>query len=248
MEAGTERYADDTVEEVGTASRQSARTTRRGIPRVLPPDAAIEDVRDALALESEERTTALREASQAISRLAAQGEDALRPLRKYARKVEDPVARGVVVASLGTARSDENIRTLAESWSRGATDAERMGALIALAHPQKNESSSPDEATSEVLASLPYQHVALPTSMTVLKAGARFLDRSQGALSQDALPVLLRSIGSHREWAALLVVDEERMCAWYASLPAEDRARVRVEALKHDQLRGNTRRVIEDAE
>ena len=178
--------------------------------------------------------------------------------------MEDPVIRGVVTASLGSERSAANVSALAEAWARGATDAERMGALIALAQPDSASSaasnaaskadsnakakSSRSKARSELLAGLSYDYVDLAPAMSILKAGARFLDGAAGALSQDALPVMLRSIGTHSEWAALLVVDDTRICAWYASLPTGDRARVRAEALKHEQLRATTKAVLRNAE
>jgi len=259
----TETQREHKARTPGTAREgrdEPAAAARRGIPRVLPPDAAVEDVRDALALEGEERATALRAASAAIGRLAAQGREALKPLSSYAKTVEDPVIRGVVTASLGSERSAANVSALAEAWARGATDAERMGALIALAHPHaasnaaSNAASSAEakssrgKARSELLAGLPYDYVELAPAMSVLKAGARFLDGAAGALSQDALPVMLRSISNHSEWASLLVVDDTRMCAWYASLGSEDRARVRAQALKHEQLRGTAKAVIRNAE
>ena len=67
------------------------------------------------------------------------------------------------------------------------------------------------------------------------------------ATAEEALPVLSRAIEVSPKWAALLVEDGERMCAWYRALSDESRREIRTVALRHKQLSRDTRRRIKAA-
>jgi len=245
----------DTPSDSSVAERGAPTATKnrgRGLPRVLPPDAAVEDVRDALALSGVEREQALAKARASISRLSVQGEKVRNGLRRYVESVEDPVVRAVVTSALGRSRDEGNLRWLSTRFAKAATSEERIGALIALADPVQDEDDAaaipPGSARSTLLGDMPYTYVALSTSMLMLKSGARFLDTSDGASAEEALPVLSRAIEVSPKWAALLVEDGERMCAWYRALSEESRREVRAVALKHKQLPRATRRRIKAAD
>ena len=250
--AGSEGDAPPDPSAAERGAPTATKNRGRGLPRVLPPDAAVEDVRDALALAGVEREQALAKARASIARLAVQGEKVLNGLRRYVASVEDPVVRGVVTSALGRARDEENLRWLTTRLAKAATSEERIGALIALADPGQDEGDAaaipPGSARSTLLGDMPYTYVALPTSRLVLKSGTRFLDTSAGASAKEALPVLSRAIEVSPKWAALLVEDGERMCAWYRALSEESRREVRAVALKHKQLPRDTRRRIRAAD
>lgn len=170
-----------------------------GVPRILPPDAAIEDVRDALTLEdTAARAEALRAAGGALGRIA-QTPRVLQGLQKYVRTVSDPRVRAVVYAALGANTSGIARAWLAEQLQRETTPAARLGALLGLAHD-----AEASERTAEVLGGLPYRAGALPARLDVREALgealAAFAEEAGQAAARDALPVLRETVRRHPTW------------------------------------------------
>lgn len=273
-EEGSDPERDDPFTEAGPARAEGARPAavgpdsgqaplrrrsnpwshaqRTGLPRVLPADAAVEDVRDALARSPEERGDALELARDAMLRLASEGEPIVRGLRTYADAVEDEVVRGIVLASLGTLRTEAHRHWLCEQLENAPTTAERMGALIALAQPRdprlSKRKGSPGWAEAPLLGGLAYYYDAFPPSPAAIKAVAHWLRRGKAAEARAGLPIVLRCVRAYDTWAALLVGEDGRMQPWFSLLSVPDRAHVKSAALAHGKLKAQARAVITSAE
>ena len=217
---------------------------RDGVPRVLPPDAAIEDVRDALALaDAAQRARDVQAAYEAVARVAADP-DVIRELQRYVGRVEDPVARGIVLAALGANRHAGNIDWLAQQLLSGKTEEDRLGALLGLAWDEYEEGSELT-STSALLAGIEFPVAPLPELPVALKGTADWLDRAGEKAATDALDVIATSVEHSVEYAALLVVEGKRVCRVYAGLGQGQRATLRAAALAHAALPGSVRRVLE---
>lgn len=215
---------------------------RDGVPRVLPPDAAIEDVRDALAQKGAARTRDVQAAYAAIARIANEGYEILRGLQRYVSDVEDPVVRGIVLAALGANRDPRNLTWLASRLRFGVSSAERVGAFLGLAY-----GSSDVKATCNALGGITHPVGPLPTSRTVLESVAGWVDRETSASAADGIVALLFSVERDVDVAALLVVDGTRPCKLYTDLSSATRTVLRAAALKHKALPGAVRRVLTNA-
>ena len=252
LEADTEQdpTATDVAAPTTPAGPAEAGLDREGpgLPRVLPPDAAVEDIRDALSLEGAARSEELQRAVAAIGRLAIDGPAVLQGLRTYAASVEDARVRGCVLASLGTERNESHRVWLRTRMESAPTAEERLGALIALAHPprtRKRMLPAPEEATASCLGGLRYTFVPLETDPRLLAAAHTLLDETPKGAATEVLPILRASIRSSSAWAELLTADGTTTRAWLRALPEELRAQVVREALQHETLSPKTRRVLE---
>ncbi|MDF1701764.1 MAG: hypothetical protein P1V36_11465 [Planctomycetota bacterium] len=171
--------------------------TAHGVPRILPPDAAIEDVRDALALgDADARTAALAAAYGSIGRIAA-GPRILAGLQRYAIALDDARVRGVVYAALGTNTSGPSHAWLARQLASGPALEDRLGALLGLAYDAKAP-----VAVVAALGGLPCRQDALPKRVDVREALPALLTALEGAAVRDALPVLEASLAEHGAWYA----------------------------------------------
>ncbi len=216
---------------------------RDGVPRVLPPDAAIEDVRDALALtDADARTRAAQDAYDAIARIANDSTGVAEGLQRYVLRVEDGIARGIVLAALGTNRDAGNLAWLAGRLGGGASSAERQGAFLGLTRGDHTPA-----APCGTLAGIKHPLGPLPTSGAVLTSVAGWLDRATAAEASDAIIPLLHAVKLNVDVAALLVVDDKRPCKLYADLDTRSRELLRARALGHAALPGAVRRVLENA-
>ena len=166
-----------------------------GVPRILPPDAAIEDVRDALAIqEASGRRDALGEAYAAIGRIA-QAERILVGLQRHVLSVADARVRGVTHAALGANASGTSHAWLVARLREDRDDLGRLGALLGLAYAAE---AAPRAAPS--LGELPYRARVLPARVDVRDALASWLGTLEGAAARDALPVLRASLAAHDGW------------------------------------------------
>lgn len=171
--------------------------TAHGVPRILPPDAAIEDVRDALALtDAEARAGALAAAYASIGRIAA-GPRILAGLQRYAVALDDPRVRGVVYAALGANTSGPSHAWLARQLASGPALEDRLGALLGLAY----DAQAPAVPVA-ALGGLPCRRGALPKRVDVREALPALLTALEGAAVRDALPVLEASLAEHGGWYA----------------------------------------------
>lgn len=167
----------ETPDERPVASAPSA----SGLPRILPPDAAVEDIRDALARkEPKAREAALQSTYDSIGRIAQQSR-ILVALQRYAGDVEDAAVRGVTWAALGANREGSARAWLAGRLSRGPTLQDRVGALLGLAYDPK---ATPTRARS--LGGLPHRRGTLPERLDVRAALASLFVALQGDTPQDA--------------------------------------------------------------
>ncbi len=204
---------DDPLEEGFVAPRKGAgedpegglpaiAESPRGLPRILPPEAAIEDMRDALAItKRSEKTTALRSAYESIGRIAQQPR-ILEGLQRYAVAVEDPLVRGVVYAALGANTSGPSRAWLAERLKDGPTLVDRVGALLGLAYD-----AGATEAFAAVFGGLPHLAGALPERLDVRDGLAVLLaaletDPSETDARTDVAAVLKASLAKHPTWFA----------------------------------------------
>ncbi len=212
------------------------------VPRVLPPDAAIEDVRDALTLTGPKRTREVQAAYDAIVRIADDAPGVRQGLQRYLARVESPLARGIVLAGLGSDRAPANITWLSQRLVTATTAPERIGALHGLAF-----GTSEFAQTSETLAGIKMPVGHLPPGREARKAVGTFLDGKHGAAATDANAVVLLNVSEQVDYAALLVVGGTRTCAFFDAAPAKVRDLLRRGALRHDALPGAVRRVLEAA-
>jgi hypothetical protein len=158
-----------------------------GLPRLLPPDAALEDVRDALALEeASARADALHEATRGLARFAGD-ERRLAALERLRAAEPDPRVRAVALAALGASRDGVHLAWLALRLGRGPAP-DRLGALIALAEDPKGQ---PGRAAT--LGDLPYRYGALPERSDVRSALATLAPALDAATAADALPIVERT-------------------------------------------------------
>jgi hypothetical protein len=174
----------------------------RGLPRILPPGAAIEDVRDALAVTKRSETVAmLQMAYDSIGRIAQQPR-ILTGLQRYALAVEDPQVRGAVYAALGANTSGPSRAWLAARLKDGPTLVDRVGALLGLAYD-----AGATEAYAEVFGGLPHLPGALPERLDVRDGLAVVLaalekDPSEALARGDVAAVLRASLAKHPKWFA----------------------------------------------
>ncbi len=194
-------FEDDTPKDAGAADRPVASTpaaevgTPRGVPRILPPDAAIEDVRDAQALEDiGARRAALAAAYASIGRIA-QTERILGGLQRYALDVEDARVRGATYAALGANTSGPSRAWLVERLREERDDVARLGALLGLAYAKAQ-----DARDATALGDLPHRTGALPARVDVRDALPAIVARLDGTVGRDALVVLRASLGAHDGW------------------------------------------------
>lgn len=213
------------------------------VPRILPPDAAIEDLRDALALGDDERGPALQSAFDGAARLAAGSETARSTLRRRIDKLGDVRLRGVATAALGTSPTDANQRWLRTALRDGTNDEMRLGALIALARPAASDEGAA-AARSTLLGSLAYPYGPLRDDTRLLGAVARFLDSTNGVAMRDALPIVTASVKASAVYATLLAADGKQAVLWYRTLAPADRDALRTHALRHTNLLPEVRRVL----
>ena len=175
----------------------------RGVPRVLPPDAAIEDVRDALAVTGDEaRADALRAAAGAIGRIAATPRIRI-ALQRQVLTVEDPGVRGVVYVALGASSDGPGRAWLAERLARESAPRARLGALLGLAQ----DVDAPEDI-AHTLGGLPYRAGPLPDRVDVRDALADVLEAfgatDARAVARDALPMLQTTLALRGTWYAAL--------------------------------------------
>jgi len=241
-EAGSVKAAANGTAAGGAAADTPRPPPRDPVPRVLPPDAAIEDLRDALTAPATSRTQAVQAAYEAITRIADDGAGVSKGLRSYVERVERPLTRGIVLAGLGSDRGTTNLGWLTRRLRNAGTDTERLGALLGLAFG-KSEFAT----TSQILAGIKHPIGDLPTDRPTLTALAGFVDRTRGDAAADAAAILVWNVARHVEHAALLVVEGKRTCALFDALSPADRTLLRKAALKHDALPGAVRRVLEAA-
>lgn len=206
--------ADDTLlafdddepapKEVGTPETPrtvptAATPSERGMPRILPPDAAIEDIRDALALkDAAAREASLRAAYGSIGRIA-QAPRILVGLQRHAVTVEDARVRGATYAALGANTSGPSHAWLARKLADGPALEDRIGALLGLAYDANGS-----ERTAAALGGLPHKSDALPKRVDVREALPRVLASLEGDALLDVLPVLEASLEAHDGWFATL--------------------------------------------
>jgi hypothetical protein len=217
------------------------------VPRILPPDAALEDIRDALTAEDEAaRGPALQAAFVSTTRVADSRTSILREFHRRIEREEDARVRGVATAAMGSSSAEENRRWLHGMLTSGVAKEDRLGALVALARPTKaTRRDAISEARAPALGGLAYDYTALPEDEDLLIALASFLDSTESEGTSDALPILLRSVERSAMHATLLAADGKNACRWYLSLAAGDRARVRAAALAHRNLLPEVRSAIE---
>lgn len=215
------------------------------IPRILPPDAAIEDVRDALALEASERGDTLQAAFAGVVRLAGGPSRAAPLLRRHLDEESDPRVRGIGMAALGVDRSESNRRRLRLLLRDGESNEVRMGALIALARPPGEQRAVARGAESALLGGLRYGYDALPDEPRLLAVVARFLDDVDGVTFRDALPIVMHSAKTRAVYATVLAADGKQASRWYRTLSVEDRDTLRARILHHESLLPEVRRVLD---
>lgn len=217
-----------------------------GVPRLLPADAALEDLRDALALEGDGRAAALAEAWQATGRVVARHGKVRREMHALIESEEDPLLRAVATSALGTDRSDANERWLRVRLGTAAAVEQRVGALVALAHPDA-DAGRPREGTVRVaaLGGLACAYAALPEGASMRAATVQFLDATDGAEARDTLPVLVLAVRTSRDHAAALVTDGGKLRRFVRSLPVEDQRRLRDAARTHADLPRLVTRALE---
>jgi len=218
------------------------------IPRILPPDAAIEDLRDSLALPPGDRKQPLQRAYRALGHLAQSKAAALRELRSHLAGLDDPTLRGVVLAALGAERNPLNLRWLAGRLGTAPSSQERLGALIALARgPQQEHARAPS------LGGLGYAFGPLPANADVRAACASFMTRGEQERAQEALPILRATIERSLTYAALLVSNrppdsgQSGPCAFFVALKEEQRTQLARLALRHAALPTQARAVLQAA-
>lgn len=189
--------ADDEGEVVETPVIANPKT--QGIPRILPPDAAIEDVRDALAIADEgTRHGALRDIYGSIGRIA-QAPRILQGLQRHVLLVEDARVRGVTYAALGANTSGTSHAWLAGELAKGRGLEARVGALLGLAYAKDG-----DERTARSLGGLPHRIGSLPKRADVRDGLKTLVPLLEGDAARDALPVLRASLTAHADWYASL--------------------------------------------
>jgi hypothetical protein len=245
-QAGTAVPGESERERTTRARAQAARE-EPGLPRVLPPDAAVEDIRDALALSGDARIDGLRRAHVAIARLLAQDDAVATPLRSYAQDVEDAAVRGNVIAAFGARREAASEAWLRDRLAAAPTAPERIGALIAFARPdaaRPEDDPAVREASAATLGGLPYRYVALEATPDRIASLATILRTTSAQEAADALPILLASITAESAWGESLVGGANQICTWLLSLPLEDQARVKAAALRHERLSPRARKAL----
>ena len=176
----------------------------QGLPRILPPEAAIEDVRDAQSLEGPARTQALAEAYAALGRIAAT-ERILVALQRAVTAEEDVQVRGVVLAALGANRSEANVAWLAARLQAGPAGEDHLGALLALAN-------AGDGVALEVgsLGGLTVRWGALPARDDVLAGLRHVLSVDGGGALREAVPILVRALAMESYAELRKVVEDLR--------------------------------------
>lgn len=218
------------------------------VPRILPPDAALEDIRDALARGGEEGARELRVAYEATGRIAAEKTSVMHALHRQIESLEDPRARGVATAALGGARSEANRRWLEGMLSSGRTPEDRLGGLIALAWPAEDaKAGRRASAVAASLGGLRYEYTALGDETTLADAMVAFLAAHPGASAQDAVPIIHASAKQSALHATLLAADGKEASRWFLALRETDRASLRAVALAHESLLPEVRATLERA-
>lgn len=243
---GAARPARSPVATPGAAGEQGAEA---GVQRLLPADAALEDLRDALALEGDARAAALREAWIATGRIAASRRKVLLELHELIRDESDDVLRGVATSALGATRTDENLRWLETRLAASATFEVRLGALIALARPGAS-AGRPRAGALRVnaLGGLVCDYAVLPNDSSLDVELGRFLDDMHGERSREVLPILVHSVKTSARHAALLVNEKGTLRRFVATLGAPQRRALRDAALTHKDLPPSVRRTLEAVE
>lgn len=187
------------VSDEATPTPAADTPTPTGVPRILPPDAAIEDVRDALAMgDDDARAAALRAAYGSMGRIA-QAPRILAGLQRHALGIEDARVRGVTYAAIGANTSGTSHAWLATRLTKSPGAEARVGALLGLAYTDEGS-----ERTARSLGGLPHRIGALPKRADVRTALAAWLPTLSGEAARDALPVLRASLAAHDGWYAEL--------------------------------------------
>ncbi len=214
------------------------------VPRILPPDAAIEDIRDALAITAAERKEPLQLAFINAERLAGGTSRVASLLRRRVADLTDRRVRGVAIAASGIDRSEANTKRLRLLLRDGESNEVRMGALIALARPPSEWNEIPASAESSLLGGLRYTYAPLPDESRLLAVVGRVLDDVDGVAFRDALPIIMHSAKTRAVYATVLAADGKRACRWYRTLSKEDRDTLRTRILHHKSLLPEVRRVL----
>ena len=201
------------------------------VPRVLPPDAALEDVRDALFANDPDL---LVEASTSIGRLASQSAQSLVALQRQIDRTDDARIRGVAIVATSRSRSDAALRyaskQLIQTKRREAPDIVGSFAALLLAPNAKTK----PVALSQ-LSDLPVIVGDVDARDHVERAIVFFLDHTSeaGDEAADLVDLWVRALEAGPRLATLLV-DAGRRRPYVTSLADADWQRIRTAALRHD--------------
>jgi hypothetical protein len=217
------------------------------VPRVLPPDAAIEDVRDALFAGDAE---ALTEADARIGRLASLSIASLRSLQRQITMTDDPRVRGVALAALGALGSEASLRFLCGRLRVDAAPEEIIGALLGLFRDRRDDADDASlvEVAALSLGDLRVEVDTLPSDAYVRDAFRRFLDRAETVetTGSEVAALLIGTIARSPSLAELLA-DGERLRPYVAALKPTVLALLKTVVLQQQGLSASTRRAFENA-
>lgn len=213
------------------------------VPRVLPPDAALEDVRDALVAVDRD---ALAQAYASIGRLADRSAPSLTALQRQIQRTDDTRVRGVAIVATSRSGSVSSLRfaatRLMQPKRRDVGDV--VGAWAALVLGRSTAGA--ETVTLESLGGLDVMVGRVADDEYSAQAIRFFLDHTPEAGEErtDLIALWIASIERSAELAELLVHDG-RPRVYVAALPTADWERLKTSALRQD-LSDDARRAYTD--
>jgi len=182
------------------------------VPRVLPPDAAIEDIRDALAAEDRIET---QEAYERFGRLAASTGRVRTALRKQLAATTDPRVRAIAIAAIGHARDPDNERWLRSILNdKRAAGSDRSSALLALA---TRTVGSSDSSVTRSLPGWPDVEIG-PLQDTLIPDVRLYLDEPSNLPSSITAIALHVSVRRSADYARMIITNDGKRRAHFLEL------------------------------
>ncbi len=183
----------------------------RRVPRVLPPDAALEDIRDALAAND---VDALQAAYEQLGRLAASKGRVRTALRNQIASMADADVRAIAIAAIGQSRDDDNEEWLVSVLTdRRAALTDRTSALVALAtalEPSDENFKMRHGAVVVPLTAINESHASAIRSF-LDEPGSSSRSAMLGTTSAESVALaLIRSTLDSAVYARMIVTDDGR--------------------------------------
>lgn len=212
------------------------------LPRILPPDAAIEDIRDARAQGDDQE---LARAQERLERLARRSRSVREGIEAQITRTDDPQVRAIAILSLVRGAGRETVPWTSDMLASSVRVEDRLAALAALCAPRLTEAANEVDAAPLNVRLLTLEDTAVELGRYVRVPAAigglvRFLDAEAVASDNRELGILLGRVLADMPESMLLDAKGE-LRSWFGTAPEEAYRPVQEQLLARDDLTAEVR-------